>query len=63
MPSYPKMLLRDNVFKDFYAENLYRGVSTFPKFTRNYSKNYKNVQYSFRKNSKSNSCFTSNFSQ
>lgn len=40
------------MFKEFYSENLYRAVSTFPKFTRNYSKNYKNVQYSFKKTSK-----------
>jgi len=47
------MLLKDPVYKEFYADNLYRAVSTFPKFTRNYSKNYKNVQYSFKKISKS----------
>ena len=46
-------MLRDHSYREFYADNLYRAVSTFPKFTRNYSKNYKNVQYSFKKNSKS----------
>jgi TFIIF-interacting CTD phosphatase-like protein len=40
------------MFKEFYSENLYRAVFTFPKFTRNYSKNYKSVQYSFKKVSK-----------
>jgi hypothetical protein len=53
MPPYNKMMMKDLQFRDFYAENLFRAVSTFPKFTRNYSKNYKNVQYSFRKHSKS----------
>ena len=43
------------MFKEFYSENLYRAVFTFPKFTRNYSKNYKSVQYSFKKVSKSKS--------
>jgi len=45
--------MKDPIFKEFYAENLYRAVFTFPKFTRNYSKNYKTVQYSFKKTSKS----------
>ncbi len=49
LPPYNKLLLNDSKFKEFYAENLYRAVSTFPKFTRNYSKNYKNVQYSYKK--------------
>ena len=47
------MMMKDPLFREFYAENLFRAVSIFPKFTRNYSKNYKNVQYSFRKSSKS----------
>jgi len=38
---YNKVLLKDAKFKEFYSENLYRAVFTFPKFTRNYSKNYK----------------------
>jgi len=42
-PMYNKVLLKDPKFKEFYAENLYRAVFTFPKFTRNYSKNYKSV--------------------
>lgn len=50
---YNKFLLKDPMFKEFYSENLYRAVFTFPKFTRNYSKNYKSVQYSFKKISKS----------
>jgi hypothetical protein len=52
---YNKMMMKDPLFREFYAENLFRAVSIFPKFTRNYSKNYKNVQYSFRKSSKSKS--------
>lgn len=42
-PMYNKVLLKDPKFKEFYAENMYRAVSTFPKFARNYSKNYKSV--------------------
>lgn len=50
---YNKMMMKDPLFREFYAENLFKAVSIFPKYTRNYSKNYKNVQYSFRKSSKS----------
>jgi hypothetical protein len=41
--TYNKLLLKDPAFKEHYAENLYKAIFTFPKFTRNYSKNYKNV--------------------
>jgi len=40
-------------YKDFYAESLYEAIFTFPKFQRTLSKNYKNVQMSFRKTTKS----------
>ena len=40
---YNKMMMKDPMFREFYSENLFRAVTTFPKFTRNYSKNYKNV--------------------
>lgn len=40
---YNKLLLKDQNFKDFYAKNICKAIFTFPKFTRNYSKNYKAV--------------------
>eukprot|EP00347_Sterkiella_histriomuscorum_P003489 403364102 len=52
MQPYNSILLSDVKFKDFYAESLYEAIFTFPKFQRTYSKNYKNVQMSFRKVSK-----------
>ena len=53
--------MKDPSFRNFYADNLYKAVFTFPKFKRNYSKNYKNVQLSFKKHSKSKSDFSSHF--
>jgi hypothetical protein len=40
---YNKLILEDLAYTDFYAEHLHKAVVTFPKFTRNYSKNYKTV--------------------
>lgn len=57
MVPYNKKLLKDPNFREFYSNNLHRAVFTFPKFTRNYSKNYKQVQHSFRKTCKSNCSF------
>ena len=39
----------DSKFKDHYSDSIYEGIFTFPKFTRNFSKNYKKVQASFKK--------------
>jgi len=52
MSSYHKILLKDPNFKEFYANNICRAIFTFPKFRRNYSKNYKLVQSSFKKRSR-----------
>ncbi|CDW88199.1 nli interacting factor-like phosphatase family protein [Stylonychia lemnae] len=46
---YNQILLSDLKYKDFYAESLYEAIFTFPKFQRTLSKNYKNVQMSYRK--------------
>ena len=40
---YNEILLSDPKFKDFYSESLYEAIFTFPKFRRNYSKNYRSV--------------------
>jgi predicted secreted acid phosphatase len=50
--AYNKRLLKDPVFREFYQQNLCKAIYIFPKFTRNYSKNYKLVQHSFKKTSK-----------
>ena len=44
--------MNDKKFRSTYAENLCAALFTFPKFTRNYSKNYGKVQQSFAKTSK-----------
>ncbi len=45
--------MSDKLFKQTYGDNLCSALFTFPKFKRNYSKNYKKVQTSFAKFSKS----------
>lgn len=49
LKQYNDLVLADKYFKQVYAENLKAAIFTFPKFKRNYSKNYAKVQSSFAK--------------
>ncbi|CDW90362.1 nli interacting factor-like phosphatase family protein [Stylonychia lemnae] len=49
---YNELVLADKQFKQVYAENLNAAIFTFPKFKRNYSKNYSKIQQSYAKSSK-----------
>ena len=51
---YNEILIQDQVFKLHYSNMLCQAVFTFPMFKRSFSKNYKAVQMSFRKTTKSN---------
>lgn len=49
LKQYNELVLADKYFKQVYADNLKSAIFTFPKFKRNYSKNYAKVQSSFAK--------------
>eukprot|EP00347_Sterkiella_histriomuscorum_P006657 403351931 len=52
MKQYHEVVMSDKNFKQVYADNLNAAIFTFPKFKRNYSKNYVKVQQSYTKFSK-----------
>ena len=51
LKKYSEFVMSDKNFRSVYAENIAMALFTFPKFQRNYSKNYVKVQRHFAKNS------------